>query len=89
MCIYYHGTLYSYSSGTITAVPSGTADITPGSTRYIWKVTGNIPVFDTETGDVTHVPAESLRTYASFGTECDKVLVRTQNGAVTYIFAYK
>lgn len=89
LCIYYHGTLYSYSSGTITAVPSGTADITPGSTRYIWKVTGNIPVFDTETGDVTHVPAESLRTYASFGTECDKVLVRTQNGAVTYIFAYK
>lgn len=89
LCIYYHGTLYSYSSGTITAVPSGTVDITPGSTRYIWKVTGNIPVFDTKTGDVSHVPAESLRTYASFGTECDKVLVRTQNGAVTYIFAYK
>ena len=89
LCIYYHGALYSYSSGTITAVPSGTADITPGSTRYIWKVTGNIPVFDTKTGDVTHVPAESLRTYTLFGSDCNKVLVRTQNGAVTYIFAYK
>jgi len=89
LCIYYHGTLYSYSSGTITAVPSGTADITASSTRYIWKVTGNIPVFDTKTGDVTHVPVESLRTYTLFGSDCNKVLVRTQNGAVTYIFAYK
>ena len=53
------------------------------------EINGNIPVFDTETGDVTHEPAESLRTYTLFGTDCDKVLVRTQNGAVTYIFAYK
>jgi len=89
LCTYYYGTVYSYSAGTITAVTDTTQDITGNPMRFIWKVSGNVPVFDTQTNNVYHAPIDSVRTYRTFKDACSKVLVRTYNGAVNSIVVYK
>ena len=89
LCTYYYGTVYSYSAGTITAVTDKAQDITNNPMRFIWRVSGTVPVFDAETNEIYHSPVDSIRTYLTFQENCSKVLVRTYNGAVNSIVVYK
>ena len=89
LCTYYYGTVYGYSAGTITAVTDNTQDITNNPMRFVWRVSGTVPVYDAETNNVYHAPIDSVRTYLTFQENCSKVLVRTYNGAVNSIVVYK
>lgn len=93
LCKYYFGKIYDRVGDKLMVVPKEVTDAKPeidGNThRYVWRVSGNIPIFDTKTNEIYHSTADEVRTYLSSGDGCSNLLVRTSNGAVTYMVVYR
>jgi len=93
ICRYYFGEIYDKVGDKIMVVQKDVNDssleITNDTMRYVWRVSGIIPIFDTEKNEIYHSTVDDIRTYLSSGGGCSKVLVRTSNGSVTYMVIYR
>ncbi|MBO5369244.1 MAG: hypothetical protein J6B23_01055 [Clostridia bacterium] len=93
ICRYYYGDVYAVYGDKVSVIQKSADDISgvvdENTMRYVWRTSGIIPVFDTQTNEIYHSTAAEIRTYMQNGDNCSKLLVRTSNGTVKFMIVYK
>ena len=64
-------------------------DIDSNPNLFAWQISGPLPVYDSETGDVTYTTIEDIVSYRTAADECVKLLVKTNNTVVVDAVIYR
>lgn len=90
---YYYGKVFDSAGSVVTMMPENITGLVSGSgaadARYTIKLPEEITVFDSKRKLIYSISADEMIPYTQSAAECDKILVKANNGNIHDVVVYR